>query len=243
MISVLKTRRVDFGHFDSIFASACKRMNELNVPVVQPRISRRQINRANPPATTPNEFYMRAIYLPLLDAVISDMQSRFSDETISNLNDLAYFMPAVIAQSSEVPVHLTDHLLRRYSGIIEPMYQFTLDGEIALWRQKWSSRLSDRPDAVIPQTAAEGLAACDQQAFPLIHTFLIILFTLPVSTASAERSFSSLRRLKTWMRSRMGEERLTGLAILNVHRDIAVNVDKVIDRFAKSKTRLLDFVL
>ena len=61
--------------------------------------------------------------------------------------------------------------LRRCGGIIEPMYQFTLDGELALWRQKWLSQLSDRPDAVIPQTAAEGSAACDQQAFPLIHTF------------------------------------------------------------------------
>ena len=84
---------------------------------------------------------------------------------------------------------------------------------------------------------------CDKRIFPLIHTFLAILLTLPVSTASAERSFSSLRRLKTWMRSRMGEERLTGLAMLNVHRDIYVSVDKVIDRFAKSKKRVIDFVL
>jgi len=121
--------------------------------------------------------------------------------------------------------------------------QFTLAGELALWRQKWSSRLSDRPDDVIPQTAAEGLAACDQQVFPLSYTFLTILYTLPVRTASAERSFSTLRRLKTWIRSRMEEERLIGLAILNVHRDIAVNIDKVIGRFAKSKTRLVDFVL
>ena len=151
------------------------------------------------------------------------MRSRFSDETLSNFNDLAYFIPAVIAQSTDVPVPLTDRLLRRYGGIIEPMYQFALDWELALWRQKWLSQLSDRPDAVIPQTAADGLAACDQQAFPLIHTFLTIFLTLPVSTASAERSFSTLRRLKTWMRSRMGEERLTGLAILNVHRDIAVH--------------------
>jgi hypothetical protein len=139
---------------------------------------------------------------------------------------------------------LTDHLLQRYSSIIaEPLYQFKLDGEIALWKQKWVSRLTDRSDGVIPQTAAEGLAACDKRAFPLIHTFLSILVTLPVSTASAERSFSTLRRLKTWMRSRMAEDRLTGLAILNVHRDISVNVDKVIDRFAKIKKRLLDFVL
>ena len=41
----------------------------------------------------------------------------------------------------------------------------------------------------------------------------------------------------------MGEERLTGLAMLNVHRDITVSVDSVIDRFAKSKKRFLDFVV
>ena len=123
------------------------------------------------------------------------------------------------------------------------MNQFTLAGELALWRQKRSSRLSDRPDDVIPQTDAEGLSACDQQVFPLSHTFLTILYTLPVSTASAERSFSTLGRLKTWIRFRMEEERLIGLAILNVHRDIAVNIDKVIGRFAKSKTRLVDFVV
>jgi len=89
----------------------------------------------------------------------------------------------------------------------------------------------DRP----PPPPPPPREVCDKRIFPLIHTFLAILLTLPVSTASAERSFSSLRRLKTWMRSRMGEERLTGLAMLNVHRDIYVSVDKVIDRFAKSK--------
>ena len=44
----------------------------------------------------------------------------------------------------------------------------------------------------------------------------------------------------------MGEERLTGLALLNIHRDIAVSIDNVIDRFAKSKSekrRHLDFVI
>jgi hypothetical protein len=63
------------------------------------------------------------------------------------------------------------------------------------------------------------------------------------SAQQVQRSFSTLRRLETWMRSRMAEDRLTGLTILNVHRDISVNVDKVIDRFAKIKKRLLDFVL
>ena len=64
-------------------------MKELDVLIVQPRVSQRQVNRANPPATTPTEFYRRAIYLSLLDAVITDMQSRYGEETsVSNLNEL-----------------------------------------------------------------------------------------------------------------------------------------------------------
>lgn len=40
----------------------------------------------------------------------------------------------------------------------------------------------------------------------------------------------------------MGQSRLTGLALLHIHRQITLNVDKIIDRFAKSK-RCKDFVL
>ena len=44
-------------------------------------------------------------------------------------------------------------------------------------------------DNIILQTVATGLAACDESAYPLIHTLLTILLTLPGSTTSAERSF------------------------------------------------------
>jgi len=56
------------------------------VPVVQPRVSKRLANRANPAAATTAEYYRRANYLPLLDAVITDMQSRFDEETVSALS-------------------------------------------------------------------------------------------------------------------------------------------------------------
>lgn len=50
-------------------------------------------------------------------------------------------------------------------------------------------------------------------------------------------------RLKTWFRSNMGEELLVGLALLNIHRHKTVEVDEVIDLFAGSKKRNLDFVI
>lgn len=42
----------------------------------------------------------------------------------------------------------------------------------------------------------------------------------------------------------MGEQRLCGLALLSVHRDIEIDVDKIIDRFANTgKKRKLEFVV
>lgn len=67
--------------------------------------------------------------------------------------------------------------------------------------------------------------------------------TLPVSVASAERSFSTLKRLKTYLRNRMGNERLTGLALLNIHREIDVDIDNIINRFARIGNRKLEFIL
>lgn len=70
-----------------------------------------------------------------------------------------------------------------------------------------------------------------------------ILATLPVTTATNERSFSNLRYLKNYLRSTMEETRLTGLAQLYVCRDVKISVDSVIENFALKNKRRLDFVL
>ena len=47
-----------------------------------------------------------------------------------------------------------------------------------------------------------------------------IFATLPVSSATAERSFSALKYLKSYLRSTMSEDRLNGLALAYIHRDL-----------------------
>nr|CAH7757464.1 unnamed protein product [Callosobruchus chinensis] len=76
--------------------------------------------------------------------------------------------------------------------------------------------------------------------FPNIHKLLIILAILPVSTASSERSFSTLKRLKTYLRNRNREDRLIGLALMSIHRNIDINADQVVDEYAR-KNRNLHF--
>ncbi|KAI0214998.1 hypothetical protein LSAT2_033009, partial [Lamellibrachia satsuma] len=54
--------------------------------------------------------------------------------------------------------------------------------------------------------------------FPVVRKAALIALTLPASTIQIEWSFSTLRRIKTWLRSTMFTERLSGLCILSVHR-------------------------
>ena len=56
--------------------------------------------------------------------------------------------------------------------------------------------------------------------FPNITTVLKIFatFTFAVSTATAERPFSTLRRLKTYLRTSMGSERLNGLMSISTEK-------------------------
>ena len=53
-----------------------------------------------------------------------------------------------------------------------------------------------------------------ESIFPNISITLRIFFTLPVTVASAERSFSKLKLIKNYLRSTMAQDRLVDLAVL-----------------------------
>ena len=53
------------------------------------------------------------------------------------------------------------------------------------------------------KTLLEALGACDRDSFPNIHFLLVVGCTLLISSAEAERSFSLMRRIKTYARSVM----------------------------------------
>lgn len=78
-----------------------------------------------------------------------------------------------------------------------------------------------------------------KEVYPNLWTALRIALTLPVTVASAERSFSKLKLIKTYLRSTMSQERLTGLAILSVNHKISerISYNDVINDFAAMKAR------
>ena len=66
-----------------------------------------------------------------------------------------------------------------------------------------------------------------------MYHLIKVAMTIPVTSATAERSFSVLKRIKTYLRATMGQERLTHLAVLSIERELSknINLDSVIDNF------------
>jgi len=89
----------------------------------------------------------------------------------------------------------------------------------------------------LPNDVRSTLAEIDKVLFPNLTYLLCLLGVLPFTTCEAERSVSALRRLKMYTRSTMGEERLTGLALMNVHSDISLDINELIDVFASRHPR------
>ena len=58
-----------------------------------------------------------------------------------------------------------------------------------------------------------------------VHKLLRIYHTIPVTTASAERSFSALERIKTYLRNSMTQQRLNHCMLLHVHHEQTEQLD------------------
>ena len=67
----------------------------------------------------------------------------------------------------------------------------------------------------------------------LLCANLISLMMMAVSTAQSERSFSALKRIKSYLRSTMGEQRLIDLAVLAVERELSsrIQMSEVLEEF------------
>ena len=77
--------------------------------------------------------------------------------------------------------------------------------------------------------------------FPNATIAYRVLLTIPVTVASAERSFSKLKLLKSYLPSTMTQERLNDLAMIVLESDILEKIDykSIIEDFiSRNPTRM-----
>lgn len=114
-------------------------------------------------------------------------------------------------------------------------YASRVEAELDLWEEYWATQKEH-----CPSNFSDTLRCIDFDAFQNIKELLIILSTLPITSCECERSFSGMKRVKTCLRSTMGQDRHNGLALLNFHLDKVPNIDSVCERFLSQKSRLIN---
>ena len=226
---ILNTWRSDETdhEFNCVFAEAETLYQKLEdnsfASIPKPRLAGRQTHRNNVPGETANQYYKRAVWYPFLDTMISELSSRFNDHAKTAFK-ISLILPKTCTTVKFEDVRESFDL---YSAFLVDSLD-VCESEFGRWQRKWIAiNSSERPSSI-----RESLDEYAPELYPNISILLKIFLTIPVTTATCERSFSALRLLKTYLRSTMGEERLNGLALLAVHKDITFKYDDVLNTYA-----------
>lgn len=214
------------GNVDSFHADIHQKVVDMcdnfDIEVKKPRTCGRQTKRANTPAESPEEYYRRVLTIPFLDYILAEMECRFTD-----LHSRATLGFKLVPTKLQV-LPKADEFSFFDSDLPSPD---SLEAEIKQWSIMWG-KMEDKPSSI-----SSALGECDKTLFDNIANILKICATFPVTSCECERSISVLRLLKSYLRSTMGQERLTGLALMFIHRTMYIDVQKIVAQFARLHPR------
>ena len=140
--------------------------------------------------------------------------------------------------TNEKPFELTKCLSKQFADRLPSPLQ--LSSELGRWQKKCNDLLK-RDDGWRKKWLNEVIKEADNIVYPNVRYLLVYLATSPVSTASVERSFSQLSRIKSYCRSTMKQNRLNGLAAAYIHKDLEINPDEILKLYTQMNSRRSDF--
>ena len=169
------------------------------------------------------------IFFPVLDRMLEELQNRFSGVGEKILIGIQACHPA---SENFLNEEALKNLAQHYSIHLQTE-------EVVVARQYLARIEKDMP------SIQSVFCLLDEDMFPSLKAIFQAALTIPVTSCSCERSFSALRRLHTWLRSTMGQVRLSHLAIISIEKEVLANVahGEVVDRFAKVKPRRFSLTL
>ncbi len=197
--------------FITVYTSATDLATSLDIePIKMPHLrkpQRRHAGPAEPYVPSTDQEYYRVQFFKVLDIVTTQLTKRFEQEGLQHLVKLEKVL--LSGQDDDV-VDLYPEL--QFQSLKVQLAMFT-----ANYTYKTCSEVTEIMRNMVPEV--HGL-------FSQVEALLRLLLVVPASSAEAERSFSALRCLKTWLRSSMSQTRLNSVAVCHVHRERMYNLDK-----------------
>ena len=200
----------------------------------RPRVCGRQRNRENHPAESDIQHWKRTVATPFLDVICSELKSRFSKEKRAHY-ELCALIPQVITSKSEEATVEVGQVLHEKWGHLMPLPS-SFESELFRWMNHWKRQaVSDYESISVSSLLANH---ADDIFFPNVRELLKDLAILPMGSTEAERSFSCIRRIHTWLRNTMTTKRLSDLAVIGMHANtVAIDRRLVCEKFVAQHPR------
>lgn len=168
------------------------------------------------------------LYYPVIDHLLSELDSRFSEANKQLLRSISALDPRSSRFMSKEHIEpMASHYGVELSDLAVELHQ----------AKRLIQRKSTERDRVQISTLVQlsSFLSPYKDAFPDLYKLITIALVLPPTSASCERSFSSMRMIKNYLRTSMADTRLSSLAVLGIHvaRAKSLNFDKVVSNFAK----------
>lgn len=176
------------------------------------------------------------IYFKILEITVKEINERFQDETL----DLVLLIARIIKGYSKNEDFERLKNLDYYNNLInfESLRKELISWKFCLDKFKDKTNL-DSIVSIADLFVKEQLS----KDYPQVKALMRIYLAIPSTSVAAERAFSVLKRIKTWLRNSMEQDRLSALSIINIEKEFSreINIDNIIDQFATHKDRRMQF--
>lgn len=177
------------------------------------------------------------VFNATLDIVIAQLQMRF--EGLRCIDDRFSFLTPqnLVNFSQETIVEKSKALVNVYPGDLST----SLPDQVISFKALMAKEIVHKKSIREMMNLLVEENSCLMSCLPDLTTALQLYLTIPVTTATAERSFSKLKLIKSYLRSTMAQTRLSDLALLSIEHEETqkTNINEVVEKFLAIKKRRL----
>lgn len=230
----LKRQRSD-ELFTAFYRDTVKEAEDLTQPPTLPRQRRipRRIDdgASNHHFATPQEYY-RKQYFEVLDLLATELERRFDQNSFKTLQEIE----RVLVESCNGKscngknVQFSETFVNTYATDLKfdrLAVQLSMLPDLLKTANELHQMGIKRVTSI--NTICEVMNTCKfaKNMLSEVDRLLRVYLTIPMSSATAERTFSSLRRLKNYLRSTMTQKRLNHVILLHTHKQRTDDLDLV----------------
>lgn len=182
--------------------------------ISEPQLPRRkraprryEIGNAEPEYPATAHDYYRRIYFEVIDVLVASIKARFDQQGFHMLQNLETIL------LDPTRINLIQDVCQFYG---EDLNQRRLETQIKVLHTNAAEHGVNALTDVV--SFLKGLNSVEREFYSEVIKVVKLIFVMPATNALSERSFSSLRRVKTWLRTTTNQVRLNSCMTLHVHK-------------------------